>query len=145
MRLSSTEHSTMGALYIDGSFVCWTLEDPWRADKVAGITRIHPGLYRLKLRAEGGMHLQYLERYGEMHRGMLWLQDTPEFTWVYVHTGNEPRHSEGCVLVGNTVAGSATEGWTIGQSRRAYKRIYPRIAAAIKSGVGAQIRISDYA
>lgn len=144
LRLSSTEESTLGALYMNGAFACWTLEDPWRAEKVAGVTRIHPGLYQLKLRVEGNMHLDYLKRYGEMHRGMLWLQDTAEFSYVYLHTGNAVRHSAGCVLVGDNVTEAATEaGQKIGASRRAYRRIYPPVAAAIKSGEGASIRISD--
>jgi len=144
MRLSSTEQSTVGALYLDGVFACWTLEDPWRAEKIAAETRIHPGLYDLKLRVEGGLHLKYLDRYGDMHRGMIWLQDTPEFQWVYLHTGVNVRHTEGCVLVADTAHQNVTQDGLIASSRKAYRRIYPPIAEAIGSE-GAAIRISDIA
>jgi len=142
-RLSTTEESTLGCLKINGMFACFTIEDAWREDKIKSVTRIPVGLYDIKLRNTGGMTKKYQDRY-EFHQGMLWLQDVPQFQWVYIHTGNEATHSEGCILVGDTATNNQTEKGRIGSSRVAYSRIYPDIAKAVNSE-GVKIRVEDVA
>lgn len=143
LRISSTNESTIGALYMDGAFQCYTCEDPWKANKEAGTTRIHPGLYEVKLRKEGGMTKRYMDKFPEMHEGMLHLQDTPEFKWVYIHLGNTPEHSQGCILVGDLAKNNVTDGGFVGNSNNAYRRLYPEVAGAILGNEQVQIRISD--
>ena len=58
------------------------VEDESREITVPGETAIPRGTYELKLRTEGGMHEKYLRRHLEMHKGMLWLQNVPDFEWV---------------------------------------------------------------
>jgi hypothetical protein len=53
MRISTGVESTTGALYIDGEFVCYVLEDTKRIKKLSGKTRIPDGNYRIVLRNEG--------------------------------------------------------------------------------------------
>lgn len=121
-RLVSDRESTAGALFVDGKFMCWTLEDGFRAEKVAKETRIPAGAYRIKLRTEGGMHPRYQARFGNLHQGMLWLQDVPNFEWVYLHVGNTHEHTEGCILVGEGV--NARHGdMSLQASRDAYRRL----------------------
>jgi hypothetical protein len=134
MRISSGNESTIGALYINGEFACFTLEDTKRIKKVHGETRIPDGLYTLDLRNEGRLTEKYANRYGDMHRGMLWLKDVPGFDWIYIHTGNKRGHTEGCILVGDTLNNNEIGDGFIGKSREAYTRIYPRLAQAIESG-----------
>ena len=143
MRMSTGAESTTGALYIDGEFACFTLEDTKRMKKVAGETRIPDGLFRIALRTEGGLTAKYTARYGSMHRGMLWLQDVPGFEWVYIHTGNKRGHTEGCLLVGDSLNNNQQADGFVGKSREAYQRIYPQIAGAIESGEKVTIRISN--
>ena len=47
---------TDGLLFVDCKFMCFTLEDEYRADKVYGETRIPDGTYKVELRAVGGFH-----------------------------------------------------------------------------------------
>ena len=101
LRISTNEESTIGALYVDGAFECYVVEDAWKAQKAAGTTRIPQGIYEIKLRNEGGMTQKYGDRFSDIHQGMLWLQDVPEFQWVYIHTGNTAKHTEGCLIVGD--------------------------------------------
>jgi len=143
MRISTGVESTTGALYIDGEFVCFVLEDTKRNKKVAGETRIPDGNYRIALRNEGHLTRKYATRYGQMHKGMLWLQDVPGFEWVYIHTGNKRGHTEGCLLVGDSLNNNQLADGFVGKSRDAYQRIYPQIAGAIESGEKATIRISN--
>lgn len=143
MRISTGAESTSGSLYIDGEFACFVLEDTKRIKKVAGETRIPDGLYRIDLRQEGGLNRKYAERYGNMHHGMLWLQDVPGFEWVYIHTGNKRGHTEGCLLVGDSLNNNQLVDGFVGKSRDAYQRIYPKIADAIESGEKVTIRVSN--
>jgi hypothetical protein len=89
------------------------------------------------------MTKRYDKRFGEMHKGMLWLQDVPNFKWVYLHPGNKKEHTEGCILVGDTLNNNQLENGFTGKSSQAYKRIYPGIVDAILSGE-ASIQISNF-
>lgn len=131
-RIKMTPGVTLGALYLDTEFACWTLEDPVRppGEKIPGNTAIPYGHYDIHLRPEGGMHVRYAQRFPQMHRGMLWLQNVPNFEWVYMHIGNTVRDTEGCILVGLHVYDAL--GSQIAYSESAYTRIYPRIAEAIE-------------
>jgi len=141
-RYSTSDESTLGLLSIDGRFVCYTIEDAWHVAKIEGQTRIPEGSYAVILRNDGGMTTRYAKRYPEMHQGMLWLQDVPEFSWVYFHVGNRASHSEGCILVGDSPNNNQlTEGY-VGHSGQAYTRIYPPIAEAILAGEDVQVMIT---
>ncbi len=143
MRISTGAESTTGALYIDGEFACYALEDTKRIKKVAGETRIPDGLYRIALRNEGGLTRKYAGRYSTMHKGMLWLQEVPGFEYVYIHTGNKRGHTEGCLLVGDSLNNNQVANGFVGKSRNAYRRIYPQIAQAVESGEKVTIRIAN--
>lgn len=143
MRISTGTESTCGALYIDGEFACYVLEDTKRIKKIAGETRIPDGLYQIALRKEGGLTRKYAERYGDIHKGMLWLRGVPGFDWIYIHTGNKRGHTEGCLLVGDSLNNNQVGDGFVGKSRDAYQRIYPLIAGAVESGEKVTIRISN--
>jgi len=143
MRTSAAVESTTGALYIDGEFTDYALEDTKCIKKVAGETRIPDGRCQIALRTEGGLTQKYAELYGAMHNGLLWLQGVPGFDWIYVHTGNKRGHTEGCLLVGDTLNNNQIGAGVIGKSRDAYQRIYPKIVNAIESGEKVTLRISN--
>ena len=116
IRHHSTDDYTLGML-LDVTkgikFLAYTLEDEHRDVKVKGETRIPTGKYNITLRTEGGHHQRYEEKYGKMHKGMLWVRDVPGFEWILIHTGNTDEHTAGCLLVGNS---SDMKGF-IGSSR----------------------------
>ncbi len=141
IRLSTTGENTIGALYIDGLWQCWTLEDTQRFEKIAGQTRILSGTYPIHLRTGSPMSDRYAERYPTEHRGMLWLQGVPGFTYVYIHPGNDEDDTDGCLLVGEEVQMGAR---TVGPSIPAYRRIYRPIADAVEGGESVQITIRDF-
>ena len=152
LRISSQKDSTNGILFdITGGqrkFLCYTLEDEWRPleQKVMGETRIPAGTYKITLRTVGGFHKRYEDRYGDMHKGMLWVRNVPGFEYILIHSGNTDEHTAGCLLVGdsqyeNTV--SKPDGF-IGASRTAYERIYKPIAKALTSGKNVTIKYTDF-
>lgn len=143
IRVSTGKESTTGVLHVNGEFACFTLEDTKRIKKMHGETRIPDGLYKVALRSEGGMTQKYAAQYGAMHHGMLWLTNVPGFDWIFIHIGNKRGHTEGCILVGDTLNNNRVGDGFVGKSKDAYKRIYPIIAKAIESEEEVTIRISN--
>lgn len=141
-RFHSTEDTTIGILRIDGKFECFTLEDGHRNLKIPGVTRIPKGTYEIELRKTGGMTKRYAERFPE-HEGMLWLQDVPDFTYVYIHTGNTHEHTDGCILVGRNAVTNTVDDCTVGRSTVAYRMLYSKIIDAMDEGKLVTITITE--
>jgi hypothetical protein len=144
VRTQFGEDATNGMLFINDVFECFTLEDEVRNVKVHSETAIPLGEYEIKLRTEGGFHTKYTSRYGSMHKGMLWLQDVPGFTWILIHTGNTDQHTAGCLLLGETQQDldKGKDGF-VGGSGDAYKKAYPKIAKAILNGEKVTIKYTN--
>ena len=148
LRVSSQKDSTSGLLFeVDNgkrTFLCYTIEDEQRDVKVWGETRIPAGTYQLELRTEGGFHNRYKSRYA-FHKGMIWVKDVPGFEYILWHTGNTDEHTAGCLVLGNSQESNIVkkDGF-VGYSRDAYAFVYPRVAAAIKSGIRVSVEYIDY-
>ena len=144
VRTQMGKDATNGMLFVDGVFECYTLEDEYRDVKVMHETCIPEGEYEIKLRAEGGFHSRYLKRYGaDWHKGMLWLQDVPNFTWILIHTLNDSTQTSGCLGVGSAQQDLDLDAkGLITQSRDAYMRLYPKVRDAILSGEKVTIKYS---
>lgn len=143
VRYLSSDDFTLGMLLdeTDGKhFLCYTLEDEHREEKVMHETRIPAGTYNITLRTVGGFHSRYTKKYGDMHKGMLWVRDVPGFEYILIHTGNTDEHTSGCLIVGSS---SDRKGF-IGGSVNAYKKIYPAIAEALERGEEVTITYEDY-
>src|SRR6185369_5881971 len=128
---------TLGRLYLDGRFFCFTVEDVERVDpnpatpeneaKVAGETAIPIGLYRLKL-----------EDSPKFGKETLTLCDVPGFTVIRIHAGNTEKDTEGCIIVGlqRTPTGVAS-------SRDALKALRDELVPRLRSGEACHIRVLD--
>ena len=147
-RFSSGKEATLGNLFnVTGTeelqFLCYTLEDQYQDVKVAKETRIPAGRYQIKLRDEGGMTQRYAKRF-DFHRGMLHLQDVPNFKYIYIHTGNTDDHTDGCILVGDGQVSNVIDRGQVTTSVAAYRRLYETILGALSEG-DVWIRIGDVA
>ena len=122
-RFYDNQNETVGKIEIDNELICFTLEDEFRKNKVRGETRIPAGLYQIKLRNSGSINEKY-KKY-PWHKGMLWLQDVPNFTYIYIHKGNTEKDTLGCILVGDSLRYKDSQ-LTIGSgtSSTAYERLY---------------------
>ena len=143
VRTQFGKDATNGMLFINGLFECFTLEDEYRDVKVRGETCIPDGEYEIKLRTVGGFHEKYTKRYGALHKGMLWLQDVPNFQWILIHTGNTAEHTAGCLLLGETQQDldKGKDGF-VGGSGDAYKKMYPKVAKELLLGNKVTIKYS---
>ena len=140
LRFASLTEATIGALYVDDVFCCFSLEDQAQKVKVAAETRIPAGLYTLALRTAGLMHEKYAAKFTE-HRGMIQLLDVPGFEAILIHIGNTDKDSAGCILVGD----QASVSGELGLSTQCYRRLYGQCSNAILAGEPVEILVEDYA
>lgn len=100
------EDRTLGKVYINGEFFCYSLEDALRVVKIAGKTAIPEGLYKVKLTHSN-----------KFKRIMPLLINVPEFKGVRIHGGTKPEDTAGCPLYafnrsGNVIWTSAEKNLT---------------------------------
>jgi len=149
-RISSGTEATLGTLFDVTNinqpieFLCYVLEDQFNEPKIPGETRIPPGRYQILLRTEGGMNPRYGKRFS-FHEGMIWLQDVPDFTFIYIHVGNKDDDSEGCLLVGDGQISNVVERGQVTNSVIAYRRLYGKIVKALSNDEEVWIEIEDFA
>ena len=157
LRFSSEKDSSNGLMFMEDNdglhFLCYTLEDESREDKIMKETRVPAGKYNVKLRDEGGMTKRYASKFPDIHKGMLcvhnapnWKIVTPEmsFQYILIHVGNTDEHTAGCLLLGDSQENNILikDGF-IGKSTQAYKRVYPPIANALEDGEEVTIEYID--
>lgn len=130
--------TTIGALYVDGAFECYILEDQIRVDpdpstpqneaKVPGQTAIPPGTYKL------GFHDS-----PRFKRRLLILLDVPGCSYILMHPGNKKEDTDGCLLPGN----GAGPGPVVTESVKAHDAMFKKVAAVMDAGVDCFITVSN--
>ena len=150
IRFNKGKDSTNGLLFNitddKRKFLCYTLEDESREEKVWGETCIPEGEYKLGLRTVGGYHTKYSKRFADIHMGMLQVLDVPNFEYILLHCGNTDEDTAGCLLLGDTQENNnIKQNGFIGRSTTAYKRVYPPIAKALEDGEEVTIIYRDFA
>lgn len=134
---------TRGELTIDDDLqpFCYTLEDKVREEKIKGVTAIPKGVYEVKFRKEvTPLTARYRVKYEDFFSYHLELQDVPNYTGVYIHIGNKPEHTEGCLLVGY---GKSDGTLPLLKSTAAYRDLYIRVSAALLRGETVFVDVTD--
>ena len=91
IRETFTDKSTIGNLYLNGEWLCDTLELPY-LDNQRSISCIPAGEYKVRIRtAQESSSRNYLH---------LLVEDVKDRSYILVHIGNFPKDTRGCVLVG---------------------------------------------
>lgn len=143
LRYSDDGQTTLGLLEINNSFYCYTLEDTFHEEKIAGETRIPKGTYQINLRKEETeLTLKYRERYPEWFTWHLQLQGVPGFDSIYIHNGGDHTNTEGCILVSDSLNVS-NEKTFLSNSRETFSRIYRYLQEQLNNNIPAQITIYD--
>lgn len=115
-RDDATAARTIGHLFVDGEYVCFTLEDAVRdGPKVIHETAIPVGRYRVVITRS--------QRFARM---LPLLRDVPGFDGIRIHAGNTDKDTAGCILVG---LGRAND--SIQSSQLALAELQPKIAGAL--------------
>lgn len=108
-RGKGTAHGTHGVLIGDGSFLCFTLEEPWRNNEPK-ISCIPEGVYKCK------------KHNGAKFSNVWEVLDVPGRSAILIHSGNTLADTEGCILVG---LGTDAAGLT--QSRAALMKLRSKL------------------
>ena len=131
IRVAQGKESTLSQLYINGIFQCYLLEDKIREVKIPSQTAIPKGVFNLKLNTYGAKNVDYKKAFGKLHQGMIEISGLPNFSFVYIHTGNTIKDTAGCPLCG--FGFQFAEGdFQVTQSIAADKMIYPKLVALAK-------------
>ena len=131
IRDAQGKQSTLSQLYINGIFQCYLLEDKIREVKIPSQTAIPTGVFELRLNTWRAKNVDYKKAFGKLHEGMIEISGLPNFSFVYIHTGNTIKDTAGCPLCGfgfQFVDGN----YQVTQSVAAYKMIYPKLVALAK-------------
>ena len=142
VRFSTGIDDTLGLLFLDGKFFCYTLEDEKRTVKKYGETRIPNGIYDLQLRKFGSWHDRNKNIFG-FNDGTIELLNVPNFKDILIHWGNDDDDTSGCILVGETQKTNRIDNGFIGSSRDAYKALYPVVAERLRKGYKVRIEVTD--
>jgi hypothetical protein len=127
----SYKDPSLGILKVNGEFRCYTLEGHWAFTKIDGETCIDPGTYAIKYRE---VLSPMTKRYRKNHPWFTWhleLQDVPDFTHIYIHIGNKMEHTDGCILVGDSINARTN---FLGSSGDAFESLYKEISGALDKG-----------
>lgn len=98
-RTALKDNYTIGKLYVDGRYLCDTLEDSVRNTRIYGETAIPYGKYPVTLKIQSprfAKSKQYARCKGYLPR----LLKVPNYSGILIHIGNTPDDTEGCILVG---------------------------------------------
>ena len=118
-RIALRNEYTIGKLYVDGEYVCDTIEDTVRdldkdgkfangEVKIPGKTAIPYGRYEITMKVKSPKYSNFSKySWAKKYDGYLpRLLNVPHFDGVLIHVGNSALDSEACVLVGeNKVVG----------------------------------------
>jgi hypothetical protein len=140
IRSFHSDTTTIGTLFVNNIFECFTLEDAVRDTKIKRKTAIPEGTYDIKYReVVTPMTEKYRKRYKKMgFKYHLELQNVPNYKYVYIHIGNTPKDTEGCILVGDSLNENTK---TLLKSTQAFTRLYPKIRRAFNKGERVSITI----
>jgi len=142
-RLYGGVDDTIGCLFINGDFECFTLEDESREVKVMSETRIPSGRYRIQFRNVDSPKTKTYRKKFKWFTWHLHLQNVPSFNHILIHIGNDQDDTAGCILVGHSVDFNRHEEQYLGRSAVAFEAFYKKVAVALEDGQEVYITITD--
>ena len=151
VRIYNCPTYSIGKLYVDGVWLCDTVEDYDRGldqstplseikkIKVYRMTAIPTGTYKVTMNVQSPK-MSKMEYYKNFCNGYLpRLLDVPGFDGILIHCGSSANSSAGCLIVGyNTIKGKVTN------SRKAWEKLMKRhLLPAKKRGEDITITITS--
>lgn len=138
-RIYTCSTYTIGHVYVNGEYVCDTVEDTDRGlhqgmtaaqirkVKVYRQTAIPTGTYKVTMNVQSPKFAQY-EYYKKYCNGYLpRLLDVPGFDGILIHKGVSANSSAGCIIVGyNTIKGRVTD------SQKAWEKLMKKYLTPAK-------------
>jgi hypothetical protein len=142
LRYTDDGETTLGLLYIDDKFYCYTLEDTFREVKVKGKTRIGAGSYKVDFIKELTPLTLLYRKTRDWFDYHLEIKNVPEFTGVYIHNGGTSADTEGCLLVADGITSNDTTKM-LTNSRQTFEEFYKLIGGKLRNNYTVNITIYD--
>lgn len=147
-RIAKRPLYTIGRVYIDGQYICDSIEDKDRGltdsmtttqinkIKVKDQTAIPTGKYTLTMKVRSPRFSQktYYKKYcnGYLPR----IENVKGFSGILLHIGTDQNSSSGCIILGyNTIVGKVTN------SQKAFETVYQILKSASDKGENITITI----
>lgn len=140
-RIYTCKDYTIGHLYVDGSYICDTLEDTDRMldssmtldqiakIKVKGMTAIPTGRYKVLMNIVSPKYSKSKYYMNICKCRVPRLDNVPGYSGVLIHVGNTAADTEGCLLLGyNKVKGQVLN------SKVAFEKVYNKLSIAKSIG-----------
>lgn len=121
--------ATIGHLYLDGKYECFTLEPTAEEPHHPGHPCIPAGKYKLGLRNSPGFGPDTIE-----------LLKVPGRSDILIHAGNSAKDTLGCIILGYTHTNGA---WEVHRSRDALTAVKSRVVVAIRDNAAVWIEVAD--
>ena len=102
-RIKAYDQSVIGTLSVNGTQICYTLEEAWRNNQ-KGHSCVSLGNYTAFI------------RYNSTKSNREWcfqLHDANGRSAIQIHIGNKPSHTEGCILVGTSYSENFVSNSTV--------------------------------
>jgi len=137
---------------LDNPFISHCIEDEKRDVKVSGETRIPAGFYELKIWNDGQNPNQWVLDHRAKYNlnGDNWFEfpievtKVPGFSGVLIHTGIDQSHTDGCLLLDDTIGNNTVDAANQGaRTLQAVKRFYQKVYPYLKTGGKAFIEVRD--
>jgi hypothetical protein len=124
--------ATIGKLYINDVFECYTLEDVDRHLESGGVkiqneTAMPRGLY--------DVIIDYSNHFG---KDLPHILNVPQFVGIRIHPGNDDTATEGCLLLGKSVVNDDF----ISESKLDFNAFFDKLKAALNNGETVTIEIT---
>lgn len=111
IRTHKIQKATLGKLYVNGLFECYTLEDLEREIKIKHNTAIPKGKYKI-----------IITHSNRFNKPLPLLLNVPNFEGIRIHSGNNNTDTSGCILVGTYNVFD-----TLIESRKAFKQLFNKL------------------
>lgn len=147
-RIAKKSLYTIGRIYIDGKYVCDSIEDKDRGltqttplakikmIKVVSQTAIPTGKYTVTLKVQSPRFVQKAYYKNQCNGYLPRILNVPGFDGILMHRGTDQDSSSGCIILGyNTVVGKVTN------SQKAYETVYALLKKASDKGESITITI----
>lgn len=143
LRFHDDSQTTLGLMYVNNKFYCYTLEDTFHTVKIPGETRIPSGTYTVDFqRAVTDLTKAYRERYPDWFKFHIQVKDVAGFSAIYIHNGGDHTDTEGCILVSDSL-NVGNEKTYLSNSKNTFKTFYQFIEAQLLANKKITITIKD--
>lgn len=145
LRYVDDGQTTLGMLFVDNRYFSMTLEDTYHETKIKGQTRIPAGTYEIRFQsALTDLTKKYRERFPDWFTNHIELQNVPGYVGIYIHSGGNHKHTEGCLLVSDAYTlGAEGPAFKISDSNETFRKLYLRLSAALTQEQRVRITIKD--